>query len=374
MIQRRDNYTKQSCFPFVSSDSLGGNSHTLMIACISPADSNMEETINTLRYADRARKIKNKPVVNIDPRAAEMNSLKKQVRKLAYVSLLLIRSEAQLLISMLEILMTKSFQKKISQSRDSVWKAPFSEFHNYLGSGTAGDAASCPWRSSSSTLGVRDIFQQIPALHQIDTSQGAYYTKQQAPVVTSSHFYRPESTENISKLLERNRALQDENSKLSRELSEAAGQTAFMFEKIIMVSQASAFSFPTSAVKAEWQAVTTSDGVFVCGENSLEWNMHRMLKWHSLQVTSSLLLCLFTLFASVLFLTSFLLCFIDGTSKRETTKQTGAAAAPCSVSSQTHKGTWASACLKDLNRIPELFVPLGFLSTNSAFMLPAFCC
>lgn len=51
-----------------------------MIACISPADSNMEETINTLRYADRARKIKNKPVVNIDPRAAEMNRLKKQVR------------------------------------------------------------------------------------------------------------------------------------------------------------------------------------------------------------------------------------------------------------------------------------------------------
>uniref|UniRef100_A0A8C4I9S6 Kinesin-like protein n=1 Tax=Dicentrarchus labrax TaxID=13489 RepID=A0A8C4I9S6_DICLA len=59
-------------------DSLGGNSHTLMIACISPADSNMEETINTLRYADRARKIKNKPIVNVDPRAAEMNRLKQQ--------------------------------------------------------------------------------------------------------------------------------------------------------------------------------------------------------------------------------------------------------------------------------------------------------
>lgn len=52
-----------------------------MIACISPADSNMEETINTLRYADRARKIKNKPIVNIDPRAAEMNHLKQQVQK-----------------------------------------------------------------------------------------------------------------------------------------------------------------------------------------------------------------------------------------------------------------------------------------------------
>lgn len=74
--------TLVSCFLFVSSDSLGGNSHTLMIACISPADSNMEETINTLRYADRARKIKNKPIVNVDPRAAEMNRLKQQVRKL----------------------------------------------------------------------------------------------------------------------------------------------------------------------------------------------------------------------------------------------------------------------------------------------------
>lgn len=57
-----------------------------MIACISPADSNMEETINTLRYADRARKIKNKPVVNVDPRAAEMSRLKQQVQKLHNIS------------------------------------------------------------------------------------------------------------------------------------------------------------------------------------------------------------------------------------------------------------------------------------------------
>ena len=48
-------------------DSLGGNSHTLMVACVSPADSNFEESLNTLRYADRARKIKNKPIVNRDP-------------------------------------------------------------------------------------------------------------------------------------------------------------------------------------------------------------------------------------------------------------------------------------------------------------------
>ncbi|KAM6353840.1 chromosome-associated kinesin KIF4A isoform 5-T7 [Alca torda] len=63
-------------------DSLGGNSHTLMIACVSPADSNLEETLNTLRYADRARKIKNKPIVNIDPQAAELHNLKQQVQQL----------------------------------------------------------------------------------------------------------------------------------------------------------------------------------------------------------------------------------------------------------------------------------------------------
>ncbi|XP_069724201.1 chromosome-associated kinesin KIF4A isoform X2 [Phaenicophaeus curvirostris] len=63
-------------------DSLGGNSHTLMIACVSPADSNLEETLNTLRYADRARKIKNKPIVNVDPQAAEIHHLKQQVQEL----------------------------------------------------------------------------------------------------------------------------------------------------------------------------------------------------------------------------------------------------------------------------------------------------
>ncbi|XP_012161107.1 chromosome-associated kinesin KIF4A isoform X2 [Ceratitis capitata] len=63
-------------------DSLGGNSITLMIACVSPADYNVAETLGTLRYADRARKIKNKPVVNQDPHAAEVNHLKSIIQKL----------------------------------------------------------------------------------------------------------------------------------------------------------------------------------------------------------------------------------------------------------------------------------------------------
>lgn len=53
-----------------------------MIACISPADYNIEETINTLRYADRVKQIKNKPIVNQDPKAAEINRLNEIIQKL----------------------------------------------------------------------------------------------------------------------------------------------------------------------------------------------------------------------------------------------------------------------------------------------------
>lgn len=63
-------------------DSLGGNSKTLMIACVSPADANYDETTNTLRYAARARSIQNKAIVNRDPNAAEVATLKKQVKEL----------------------------------------------------------------------------------------------------------------------------------------------------------------------------------------------------------------------------------------------------------------------------------------------------
>jgi hypothetical protein len=45
-----------------------------MLACVSPADVNREESLNTLRYADRARHIKNKPVVNRDPMAAQVQA------------------------------------------------------------------------------------------------------------------------------------------------------------------------------------------------------------------------------------------------------------------------------------------------------------
>ncbi|XP_045784067.1 chromosome-associated kinesin KIF4-like isoform X1 [Maniola jurtina] len=63
-------------------DSLGGNSLTLMVACVSPADYNLDETVSTLRYADRARRIRNKPIINQDARAAEILRLNKLVNDL----------------------------------------------------------------------------------------------------------------------------------------------------------------------------------------------------------------------------------------------------------------------------------------------------
>ncbi|XP_044475240.1 kinesin-like protein KIN-4C [Mangifera indica] len=63
-------------------DSLGGNSKTVMIACVSPADTNAEETLNTLKYANRARNIQNKAVINRDPMAAQMQRMRSQIEQL----------------------------------------------------------------------------------------------------------------------------------------------------------------------------------------------------------------------------------------------------------------------------------------------------
>lgn len=59
--------------------SLGGNSRTVMISCVSPADINAGETLNTLKYANRARNIQNKPVINRDPISNEMMRMRPQL-------------------------------------------------------------------------------------------------------------------------------------------------------------------------------------------------------------------------------------------------------------------------------------------------------
>lgn len=57
-------------------DSLGGNTRTVMLACLSPAAGSLGETLSTLRYAHRAKAIRNRPRINEDPKVDHMLSLR----------------------------------------------------------------------------------------------------------------------------------------------------------------------------------------------------------------------------------------------------------------------------------------------------------
>jgi kinesin family protein 3/17 len=63
-------------------DSLGGNSKTVMVANVGPADYNYDETISTLRYATRAKSIKNHATINEDPKDALLRKFQKEIEEL----------------------------------------------------------------------------------------------------------------------------------------------------------------------------------------------------------------------------------------------------------------------------------------------------
>ncbi|XP_046734684.1 kinesin-like protein KIF13A isoform X3 [Diprion similis] len=73
---------RDSVLTWLLKDNLGGNSKTVMVATISPAADNYEETLSTLRYADRAKKIVNHAVVNEDPNARIIRELRQEVEAL----------------------------------------------------------------------------------------------------------------------------------------------------------------------------------------------------------------------------------------------------------------------------------------------------
>ncbi|XP_074540625.1 kinesin-like protein KIF13B isoform X2 [Halichoeres trimaculatus] len=73
---------RDSVLTWLLKDSLGGNSRTAMVATISPSADNYDETLSTLRYADRAKSIVNHAVVNEDPNARIIRELREEVEKL----------------------------------------------------------------------------------------------------------------------------------------------------------------------------------------------------------------------------------------------------------------------------------------------------
>ncbi|XP_045131033.1 kinesin-like protein KIF13B isoform X11 [Portunus trituberculatus] len=79
-----DNFVpyRDSVLTWLLKDNLGGNSRTVMVATVSPAGDNFEETLSTLRYADRAKRIVNHAVVNEDPNAKIIRELREEVETL----------------------------------------------------------------------------------------------------------------------------------------------------------------------------------------------------------------------------------------------------------------------------------------------------
>ncbi|XP_020283813.1 kinesin-like protein unc-104 isoform X6 [Pseudomyrmex gracilis] len=73
---------RDSVLTWLLRENLGGNSKTAMIAAVSPADINYDETLSTLRYADRAKQIVCKAVVNEDANARLIRELKEEIQKL----------------------------------------------------------------------------------------------------------------------------------------------------------------------------------------------------------------------------------------------------------------------------------------------------
>ncbi|XP_044137994.1 kinesin-like protein KIF1B isoform X11 [Bufo gargarizans] len=73
---------RDSVLTWLLRENLGGNSRTAMVAALSPADINYDETLSTLRYADRAKQIKCNAIINEDPNAKLVRELKDEVTRL----------------------------------------------------------------------------------------------------------------------------------------------------------------------------------------------------------------------------------------------------------------------------------------------------
>jgi kinesin family protein 3/17 len=88
-------------------DSLGGNAKTIMVANLGPASYNYDESLTTLRYANRAKNIKNKPRINEDPKDALLREFQQEIARL----------KAQ--INQKSVVKTKKRKRKVKKSTSS---------------------------------------------------------------------------------------------------------------------------------------------------------------------------------------------------------------------------------------------------------------
>ncbi|XP_068506858.1 kinesin-like protein KIF16B isoform X1 [Syngnathus scovelli] len=123
---------RDSVLTWLLKDSLGGNSKTIMIATVSPADVNYGETLSTLRYANRAKNIINKPTVNEDANVKLIRELRAEIMRL---KALLVRGNQ---VALLDSPTALSMEEKLHRSEARVleltkeWTNKWSETQNIL--------------------------------------------------------------------------------------------------------------------------------------------------------------------------------------------------------------------------------------------------
>ncbi|XP_064172804.1 kinesin-like protein KIF16B isoform X2 [Anguilla rostrata] len=123
---------RDSVLTWLLKDSLGGNSKTIMIATVSPADVNYGETLSTLRYANRAKNIINKPTINEDSNVKLIRELRAEIARL---KALLIQGNQ---IALLDSPTALSMEEKLQQNEARVleltkeWTNKWNETQNIL--------------------------------------------------------------------------------------------------------------------------------------------------------------------------------------------------------------------------------------------------
>ncbi|XP_064131829.1 kinesin-like protein KIF16B isoform X1 [Loxodonta africana] len=123
---------RDSVLTWLLKDSLGGNSKTIMIATISPADVNYGETLSTLRYANRAKNIINKPTINEDANVKLIRELRAEIARL---KMLLAQGNQ---IALLDSPTALSMEEKLQQNEARVqeltkeWTNKWNETQNIL--------------------------------------------------------------------------------------------------------------------------------------------------------------------------------------------------------------------------------------------------
>ncbi|KAJ7341617.1 hypothetical protein JRQ81_005937 [Phrynocephalus forsythii] len=123
---------RDSILTWLLKDSLGGNSKTIMIATISPADVNYGETLSTLRYANRAKNIINKPTINEDPNVKLIRELRAEIARLK--ALLAQGNQIALLDSPTALSMEEKLQQNEARVQELTkeWTNKWNETQNIL--------------------------------------------------------------------------------------------------------------------------------------------------------------------------------------------------------------------------------------------------